>query len=621
MLIATVVGVRPQFIKAAAISRVLRSDCYRHVKEKLIHTGQHYDYRMSDVFFDELGIPTPAVNLRIGSDLQGAQTAAMLAAIEGTLIELGPDIVLAYGDTNSTLAAGLAAAKLGIPFVHAESGERFFRRRNVPEEVNRVVSDAVASLCLTFTERGRFQLLREGICPDRIKFVGDPMYDIFLWGRERALARTSEKLSEVGVEPGEYYLSTIHRVENSSDIDRFIGLIEVLDSLDRPSVLPLHPRIADKLKEVGWRGSGNLKLIEAQSYTDFQCLLLNCRKCLTDSGGVMRETFFAGKPGIVPMINTWWPEIVESGWAFEAGRDLSVLRQALLEFKAPASYPNGLFGNGDAAERIVEAVTGFKVGPDGEAAWHWQGTVSQLPPNVYSGLTFGAYASMLAELRQMGYESAPTATNSYSLLLRHDIVLDLESALPLAQIESDAGMSSTYFLDPTSSLYNVSAPEAASALARLRQLKHRVGLLVTAADKSIVERSARLLELAAGTPVEWVAVANGRTMQRGDPRPVDGVVVSVRDAHWEPAPPLQVADREKRRGLTISTDPVWWANRAKPPQQRLAELALDRFAATERNIARLSSSVRFGTLADASEDAQAVERSGTVRRAAERVPS
>lgn len=598
MLIATVVGARPQFIKAAAISRVVRSERYRHVTENIIHTGQHYDYKMSDVFFEELGIPAPAVNLKIGSGPQGAQTGAMLAALETAFIEMKPDVVLAYGDTNSTLAAGLSAAKLNIPFIHAEAGERFFRRQAVPEEVNRVVSDSVASLCLTFTERGGFHLMREGVAPERIRFVGDPMYDIFLAGRERALSLTASKLGELGLEPNEYYLSTIHRVENTQNFDRFIGIVDVLDSLDRPAVLPVHPRIAERLRESGWAGRGNLKLIEPQAHSDFHCLLLNCRKCLTDSGGVMRETFFARKPGIIPMINTWWPEIVESGWAVEAGGDLAVLRDAMLRFEPPPVYPEGLFGAGDAAERIVAAAVEYDPGADNEAAWHWQGRVSQLPPNIFTGLTYDAYEALLKDMKQIGYSTSTPAAAKNGLLIRHDIGFDIAGAVPLAEREQAAGLSAVYFVDPQSSAYNVFSTDNAGILRGLVSCGHRIGLLTPATDRAVIEALAKLLEAGLGVTVGHVAKVNGETLDRSTFAPSDGMMIAVKDARWFPAPPAAIESFRNGTGLTLSTDPVWWGMRAQPPQQKLAELALAGFSATEYKFARLSPSLRFGKFAD-----------------------
>jgi UDP-GlcNAc3NAcA epimerase len=345
--ILTVVGARPQFIKAAAVSAVLR----RHHDEFLLHTGQHYDREMSEIFFEELGIPVPDRNLGIGSGPHGEQTGRMLAGVEGVVCEQRPDWVLVYGDTNSTLAGALAAVKVHVPVAHVEAGLRSFDRR-MPEEINRVVTDHVSTLCLCPTAGAAAQLAHEGITHSVV--TGDVMYDVFLQRADTAAAR-SRTLETLGLEPGRFLLATLHRAENVDRADRLADILQGLALSGCPVVLPLHPRTRDAMARQGLAAASNVRLIEPVGYLDMVALETQAAAVVTDSGGVQKEAYFAGRPCVTVRETTEWPETVEAGWNRLVGCEPGAIAEAAACFRPSAARP-GLFGDGHAAERVVEAL-------------------------------------------------------------------------------------------------------------------------------------------------------------------------------------------------------------------------------------------------------------------------
>ncbi len=354
--IATVVGARPQFVKAAAVSRALRS--LPGVTESLIHTGQHYDAGMSEVFFRELSIPEPDHNLGIGSGSHGVQTGRMLAAIEKVLVDLRPDWVLVYGDTNSTLAGGLAAAKLRIPTAHVEAGLRSFNRA-MPEEINRILVDHAADLLLAPTRTAVQNLSREGIAPERIALVGDVMYDTTLFYGARA-GRESRILETLSLAPKSYLLATVHRAENTDSPARLRGILEGLAgaSASFPVVLPLHPRTRAALGGSGDRDLllKKLRVIDPVGYLDMIQLEKNACVIATDSGGVQKEAFFCRVPCVTLRDETEWIETVEAGANRLAGADPERIGRAIREAIDAAGEvrPAGdLYGSGDAAQKIA----------------------------------------------------------------------------------------------------------------------------------------------------------------------------------------------------------------------------------------------------------------------------
>jgi len=310
----SIVGARPQFIKAAAVSRVLQKT--QGVREVLVHTGQHYDANMSEVFFEELEIPRPDYNLGIGSATHGAQTGRMLEAIEEVLLREKPDWVLVYGDTNSTLAGALAAVKLHIPVAHIEAGLRSFNRR-MPEEINRVLTDHASDILFAPTKAAVENLRREGISEEQIQLVGDVMYDAALYYGKKAECQ-SQSLNRLGLKPKEYILATIHRAENTDDPRRLRAIFEGLAEVDQEMkvVLPLHPRTRVVLVEVGLydKVARSVCLIEPVGYLDMVMLEKNARAIATDSGGVQKEAFFHRVPCLTLREETEWVELVDLGW-------------------------------------------------------------------------------------------------------------------------------------------------------------------------------------------------------------------------------------------------------------------------------------------------------------------
>jgi UDP-GlcNAc3NAcA epimerase len=349
--ILTIVGNRPQFIKAAAVSGPLRE---RH-EEVLVHTGQHYDDELSRVFFDELGLSRPERELGIGGGSSTSQTARMLAALEPLLGELSPDAALVYGDTNSTLAGALAAAQAGVPVVHVEAGMRSFDRA-MPEERNRVLSDHLAELLLCSSQTAVENLRAEAV-GGRIELVGDVMVDIALRRQPSARADT-QTLAAHGVESGEYLLLTAHRAGNVDDPARLRALVELIAALPAPVVLPLHPRTAARLSEFGLREQldaiDGVHVTDPLGYVEFSALLCQARAVLTDSGGVQKEAYLAGVPCVTLRANTEWVETVQSGWNALVDLDPAAALAALAA-DLPAERP-ALYGDGHAAERCVAAI-------------------------------------------------------------------------------------------------------------------------------------------------------------------------------------------------------------------------------------------------------------------------
>ncbi|EHQ92005.1 non-hydrolyzing UDP-N-acetylglucosamine 2-epimerase [Desulfosporosinus youngiae] len=347
MKIATVVGARPQFIKAAPVSRVLR----RAHQEILIHTGQHYDANMSDIFFDELHIPRPDFHLGIGSGRHGAQTGSILEKVEDVLIQETPDALLVYGDTNSTLAGALAASKLHIPVIHIEAGLRSFNRR-MPEEINRVLTDHLSSRLFCPTETAVKNLAAEGITKGVFQ-NGDVMYDAFLYNLELAKEK-SNILQTQGLNPKSYVLCTIHRAENTDDPARLTQILKAVSKISVPVVLPLHPRTRKIVHQLGLTSLlERVKVLEPVGYLDMIALEANTLKLVTDSGGVQKEAYFAGVPCITMRDETEWVETVEVGWNCLTGADEEKILEAVERFAPPEHRPT-IFGEGKAAEQFVE---------------------------------------------------------------------------------------------------------------------------------------------------------------------------------------------------------------------------------------------------------------------------
>jgi UDP-GlcNAc3NAcA epimerase len=349
--IVTIVGNRPQFVKAAAVSRLLRESA----EELLVHTGQHYDDELSQVFFEELGIPAPDRELGAGSGSNTTQTARILAALEPVLAELQPRLALVYGDTNSTLAGALAAAQAGIPVGHVEAGMRSFDR-SMPEELNRVLTDHASDLLLCSTQTAIDNLGREGVGGEA-HLVGDVMADVSLAFREIAAER-STIVADLGLEPGAYLAVTAHRAGNVDRPDRLEALVALLEALPGPVVFPVHPRTRARLEAAGLLDRlDGLTLVPPLGYLDFLELARHARAILTDSGGVQKEAYLLGVPCVTLRDTTEWVETVDAGWNVLVGLDRDAALAAL-ERTPPADRPE-LYGGGHAAERVRDVVSAY----------------------------------------------------------------------------------------------------------------------------------------------------------------------------------------------------------------------------------------------------------------------
>lgn len=350
MKICSVVGARPQFVKLAPIHKAALAAGVEHV---IVHTGQHYDALLSDVFFEELGISAPDVHLGVGSGSHGVQTGEMLAALDGVFEEHSPDWVLVYGDTNSTLAAVISAVKMHIPVAHLEAGLRSFNRR-MPEEHNRVMTDHAADLLLAPTQVAVDHLTREGLA-ERVKLVGDVMTDVLFEVRDQIIDTPSLLLEEFGLEPGGFYLATIHRADNTDTPTRLAEIVTALAGLDKPVILLAHPRLVAKAALHGISlDQGALHSHPPLAYADLLAAVISSAGVVTDSGGLQKEAFLLRVPCTTVRAETEWVETVDLGW--------NVLASTEKEIRDGVTRPRPVdthatpYGDGHAAERVVQAL-------------------------------------------------------------------------------------------------------------------------------------------------------------------------------------------------------------------------------------------------------------------------
>ncbi|MEM9064518.1 MAG: UDP-N-acetylglucosamine 2-epimerase (non-hydrolyzing) [Planctomycetota bacterium] len=362
LVIATVVGARPQFVKAAVFSRAVQriAKTGPAIREVLIHTGQHYDASMSDVFFQEMGIPEPDHHLGVSGGTHGEMTGRMLEAIESVLLETSPDRLVIYGDTNSTLSGALAAVKLGIPVAHVEAGLRSFNRA-MPEELNRVVADQLSDILFAPTDMAVHNLRREGIVSDRIVRTGDVMYDAMRYYTGRAESE-SDVLSRLGLEPAGYVLATCHRAENTDDPARLAGIVEGLGRLaaSRPVILPVHPRTRGALERHNLlaQAESSLTLIDPVGYLDMVQLEAGAGLIATDSGGVQKEAYFHRVACITMRDETEWVELTGIGVNELVGADADkIATRGAARFGEPIEH-QGLYGDGRAAQQMLRELIG-----------------------------------------------------------------------------------------------------------------------------------------------------------------------------------------------------------------------------------------------------------------------
>lgn len=346
--ILTIAGTRPQLVKIAAVSRILRES----FQEILVNTGQHYDYNMAGVFFDELNIPKPDYDLGIGSDSHGRQTGKMLIALEEIVDKEQPDAIIVYGDTNSTLAGAIIASKRHIPLIHIEAGLRSYNKL-MPEELNRVMTDHVSTLLFTPTETAVRNLQKEGIT-EGVYTVGDVMYDAVIYNME--LAERRFNLENFDLVSKQYYLGTIHRAENTDTKEQLTAILKAFSKVEEKVYLPLHPRTKNKIKEYGLASlltdSTNIHIVEPVSYLEMLLLEKNAKAIITDSGGVQKEAYFMKVPCVTLRLQTEWIETVEYGWN-QLVDPLTEDLAEVLKYIQEGLPINNLYGSGDAAVKIT----------------------------------------------------------------------------------------------------------------------------------------------------------------------------------------------------------------------------------------------------------------------------
>jgi len=350
MRILTVLGARPQFVKSFPVSAALDAT---H-EETLVHTGQHYDEKLSDVFFDELGLDSPTYDLGVGSAPHAIQTADIMRELDPIVADESPDALLVYGDTNSTLAGALVGAKRAVDVLHVEAGLRS-GNQSMPEEHNRVVTDHVSDVLFAPSADAERNLEREGL-GDRAHRPGDVMYDAIRWATD--VARSNSTIIEsLDLTDTEYVLATVHRPRNTDDETRLAAILDAFERLDRTVVLPAHPRTVDRLEEyeLRERAADAVMLVDPVSYLDFVRLLDGAERVATDSGGVQKEAFFLEKPCVTLREETEWVETVEAGWNVLAGADPEEIHWGLTDFETPTTRPEP-YGTGDAATRIAEVL-------------------------------------------------------------------------------------------------------------------------------------------------------------------------------------------------------------------------------------------------------------------------
>lgn len=352
MRILTIVGARPQFIKAATTSRIINQTA--GLSEVMLHTGQHFDANMSDVFFHELDIPQPAYNLGVGGGTHGQNTGRMLEAIETVMLRELPDVTLVYGDTDSTLAGALAAVKIHIPVVHVEAGLRSFNKR-MPEEINRRLTDHVSALLLAPNDGAVANLANEGIQGDHVQNVGDVMYDAALFYGQKA-EQSSQVLRRLDLESKSYVLATVHRQENTDDPVRLQRILDGFARMARAVVLPLHPRTRHRIKSFGFTVPANVKIVDPLGYIDM--VMLEKHACLiaTDSGGVQKESYFHGVPCLTLRDETEWVELVGLGWNTLLSPAADEFLDKIATMPAPGVTGQFPYGNGKAAEKVIDAI-------------------------------------------------------------------------------------------------------------------------------------------------------------------------------------------------------------------------------------------------------------------------
>lgn len=631
--ILSVVGNRPQFVKQAMFDLAVSNKKHSLDWECLtVNTGQHYDAAMSEIFFNELSINSPKYNLGIGSGPILDQLGKMLPALRAIIESEQPELVLLFGDTNSTVAGALAAAHSGVPCVHVEGGERLYRRTDVPEEINRVVTDHLSALVLTSSRKALRYLHREGFGPDRAQFVGDIMLDLFLHNIASIDQSSAVSPSSFGLEAGKYILATLHRVENTAEKSVLIGLLNQLDEAPMPVFLPMHPRIKKLIYDWGWRPSNSLRLEEPLGYFDFLSMLKGAALVVSDSGGVTREALFAGKGCIVPLDNCWWTEAVEAGLAIAVGHDIGRLGDALTSFRPKIdsrAVVQSEFGDGTAAEKIVDHLDKFIANNSDvdrrEGPWHRLGYFDEIPGSTRrSEFSYSSFKQLLDQLVGNGYKflsfNEPFASASPVCLMRHDVDFDLEKARDLAKIEAARGVSATYFFMLRTDHYNIFSAEGEKFVREILRLGHHLGLHFDAAAyeqlecerdyRGCIAKEAQILGNWFGREVTAVSfhrpskvILEGSKELSDLPHTYDrelhGVAEYVSDSGgcWQRGSPLDRQAFAVLKPLHILIHPIWWGETPTPALESLMGLSDNIQVRNDRSFALNCSAFRVGYLA------------------------
>lgn len=613
--VLTVIGARPQFVKAAIVSKALSANEFQgRIEEIIVHTGQHYDENLSDIFFKELSLRRPDFQLSSGSTLPGEQLGAMVSRLEPLMIDLRPDAVLVYGDTNSTFAACIAANQYNIPLIHVEAGERIYRRFEVPEERIRVATDHLSDLCLTCTAKAQLSLSQEGISQQRIRVVGDPMWDLFLWGKCQLPQASVRSLSAFGVESQSYVLATIHRAENTH-LERVEALLAAFGEANLPVVLPAHPRLKKIIDQLNAPLPKNIKVIEPVGYFDFLNLLLNCDRVVTDSGGVSREAFFAKKYAIIPMKNSWWTEIVEAGWAVCTGVNSDALVHHINDGIPSVHYPAGVFGDGQSSQKIWRAVIDFLAARQPEGYWHRHGSISNVPRVEATDFCYTAYRNIIQQFRAKNYEfrafNDPRNSDCEArfVLLRHDIDFCLHKALAMAKVEQQLGVKATYFFMLSSPFYNLFSAHDRAVAAQILSLGHRLGLHFdwaaypnvddVAAINTLVTNEVSILQAALDKPVDIVSFHRpNQLVMTGDPNctaPLDHTYMekyvksieycSDSRGKWAYGAPIERTAFQSGKPIHLLIHPIWWDEIARSSVSTLEYFLKNRQEHLEREMA------------------------------------
>lgn len=569
--VITVVGNRPQFIKAAVVEKALREQVTRPYESILVNTGQHYDALLSDVFFKQLEIPSPHYDLKIGSGPIVDQIGMMLAPLRKIFEQERPDALLVYGDTNSTIAAAIAAAHLDIPVIHVEGGERLYRRAGMPEEVNRVVCDTLADLCLCSSRKAVRFLKMEGFTHERAVFAGDPMYDLFKMTQAMLDDVAAASPETYGLKAGRYILSTVHRAENTSDKAFFEGMLRVLDEAPMPVLLPAHPRLNALLAEMEWKPSANLRIIEPLGYFDFQRMLRDSALVMSDSGGVNREAYFSGKGCIIPLDSGAWTEAVEAGLAVNTGQDLRKLEHALHHFRPGAvelSHIENEFGDGRSGYEIVARIAEFvgRRAQRDEGPWHPYGAFAQLPRarNVL-GFTYDALTTALRGLT--------VGRSADDVLVRIDVSYAFAGLEALSRIARDAGVRALFLVDPTSERYNLASPSCRAVLKTILGHGHAIGLLALT-DQGDAERELALLATIVGHPVAASAEQGQPAIEWRDLPPhgkfsIDDTLVWSDEQGIDPA---DIPAPDAHRRVLVWLNPLLWSEGLRAPHDAILGL-------------------------------------------------